>query len=309
MIQTKIQHLTTQLQGGVLPAMATPIYDGSCQINEAAVVELVNFLIGAGVRGLFVGGTTGEGILFENQVRQRLHGLILSAVNGRVPVVIHAGSNTTGESLVLARHAQEIGAAAIAIVTPYFYGMDDNALFDYYQTIAKAVPETPLLAYDIPQMAVNGITPSLLARMAGEIPSFAGLKCSRPDAQMVRQLIDAAPPASLLLAGNERIAAGLLALGAKGLISGLATAVPEPFVALSRAFSAGDLPEVQRQQRLVNEILNLIPASARIGAIKMILSQRGIAAGPAVPPRAMPPEEWNGWSKIKALLDRESIAA
>jgi dihydrodipicolinate synthase/N-acetylneuraminate lyase len=309
MIQSQIKALKTQLQGGVLPAMATPVHEGSHQINEEAVVELANFLIGAGVRGLFVGGTTGEGILFDSDARQRLHELVITAANSRLPVIIHAGGNTTTETVILARQAQEIGAAAIAIVTPYFYGMDDEALFSYYQTIARAVPDTPLLAYDIPQMAVNGISPSLLARMASKIPSFAGLKCSRPDAQVVRQLIDAAPPESIVLAGNERIASGLLALGANGLISGLATAVPEPFVALTQAFSAGDLPEIQRRQHLINEILNLIPASARIGAIKMILSQRGLAAGPVIPPRAMPPDGWKGWPEIKALLDREPFAA
>jgi 4-hydroxy-tetrahydrodipicolinate synthase len=237
-----------------------------------------------------------------------LHSQALKVADGRLPVILHVGTNTTAETITLARHAQEIGAAAIAVVTPFFYGLDDTALFDYYQTIAEAVPDMPLLGYDIPHMAVNGISPPLLARMAAEIPSFAGIKCSRPDAQMVRALVDAGTAETMVLAGNERVAAGLLALGVDGLVSGFATAVPEPFVALTHAFTNGDLPEVQRQQRLINRILDEIPAGVRIGAIKAVIRQRGIDVGTAVPPRAMPSEDWQGWTKIKRLLDTASIA-
>jgi dihydrodipicolinate synthase/N-acetylneuraminate lyase len=309
MINTKIETLKNKIQGGVLPAMATPVINGGEAVNPTGITGLVELLLNAGVNGLFVGGTTGEGILLRHEVRLALHEQVLTAVNGRVPIILHAGANTTPDTLALARHAAEIGADAIAVVTPFFYGMGDDALFDYYQTIAQAVPDTPLLGYDIPHMAVNGISPALLARLAAEIPSFAGIKCSRPDAQIVRALIDAGTADSILLAGNERVAAGLLALGANGLVSGFATAVPEPFVALTRAFTRGDMAEVQRQQRLINRILDQLPPSIRIGAIKQVIAQRGIEIGTAVPPRAMPPESWPGWEKIKKLLDTSPIAA
>ena len=129
---------------------------------------------------------------------------------------------------------------------------------------------------------------------------MAGIKCSHPDAQHIRQLIDAAPQLALY-AGNERIALGSLALGAQGLISGLTTAVPEPFVALARTFAAGDLAAAQEQQRLINRLLDLIPAEARIGALKLILQQRGIPVGPAVPPRPTP-QDLPLWSKMQACL-------
>ncbi len=309
MIKAKIRELRSQLKGGVVPAMATPLGDNGKDINPHGVVGLTNFLIDSGVKGLFVGGTTGEGILLSSDVRQTLHSQVLKAANGRLPVLLHIGTNTTAETLALAQHAQEIGAAGVVAVTPYFYGMDDKALFDYYQTIAQTIPEMPLLAYDIPHMAVNGITPPLMARMAAEIPSFGGIKCSRPDAQMVRALVDAGTAETMVLAGNERIAAGLLALSVDGLVSGFATAVPEPFVALTQAFTDGDLSEVRRQQLLINRILDQIPAAVRIGAIKVILMQREINVGPAVPPRAMPHADWQGWMKIQQLLDTAAIAA
>jgi dihydrodipicolinate synthase/N-acetylneuraminate lyase len=289
--------------------MATPLIGDGQAINAEGVAGLVDLLLGAGVRGLFVGGTTGEGVLLSSRVRMDLHNRVFEAVNGRAPIILHVGTNTTAETLALARQAEELGAVAIAAVTPFYYGMDDNGLFDYYQVIAETVPEMPLLGYDIPQMAVNGISPALMARLAAEIPSFAGIKCSRPDAQMVRALIDAGTAETMVLAGNERIAAGLLALGADGLVSGFATAVPEPFVALTEAFSRGDVAEAQRVQRLINRILDEVPAGSRIGAIKRVIQQRGVAVGTAVPPRTMPDDSWPGWTKIKRLLDTASIAA
>lgn len=302
-VTDRITTLKARLQGGVVPAMATPLEADGYRVNQQALEQLIDFLIASGVSGLFIGGTTGEGILLAPSERRRLHESALAMVDGRVPSLIHVGANTTAASVELAEHAMSLGAEAIVAVTPHFYEVDDDSLLAYYQAIARAAPETPLLAYDIPQLATNAISPQLLPRLAGQIPTFAGLKSSRPDAQIVRQFIDASAADALVLAGNERVALGLLALGADGLISGLATAVPEPFVGLTRALSAGDLSTAQRQQRAINQILDLLPAGARIGALKSILQERGIAAGPAVPPRAMPTGSWRAWPQIQSILE------
>jgi dihydrodipicolinate synthase/N-acetylneuraminate lyase len=284
----RIAEIKNKLSGGVTPAMATPVLADGYTMNTAVIPQLADFLIQAGVRGLFVGGTTGEGVLLAETERMRLHEAALAAADGRVPVILHIGTNRLDTAVTLARHAAELHADAIAVVTPYFYGMDDDGLAAYYETLAGAVPELPLLLYDIPQMATNGISPELFARLGESIPSLAGIKTSRGDAQIIRRHIVAAPERAMVLVGNEAIALGSLAMGAHGLISGLCTAVPEPFVALTAAFAAGNLAEAQRQHRLINRLLPCLPAGARIGGIKQILTERGIDMGTAVPPRAMP---------------------
>ncbi|GJM41517.1 MAG: 4-hydroxy-tetrahydrodipicolinate synthase [Ardenticatenaceae bacterium] len=300
-METKIGELKKKLRGGVAPAVATPLLADGETVNTAVLPQLINFLLDAGASGLFVGGTTGEGVLLSDAERMRLHETAVSVVNGRVPTILHTGTNQLSSTLALCRHADQIGADAVAVVTPYFFKMDDDGLAAYYHQVAEAIPEMPLLLYDIPQLAVNGISPQLLARLGREIPSMAGIKSSRPDAQIVRAMIDATPPHLLFLAGNEAVALGLLALGADGLISGLSTAVPEPYIALTNAFFGGNMAEAQKQHRFINQLLAQLPAGARIGAIKQILTGRGIPMGTAVPPRPMPEEDV--WLKIRPFLE------
>lgn len=281
-IADQIALLKDRLRDGVSPAMATPLIPGTHTVALDGVPPLVDFLIDKGVKGLFVGGTTGEGILLDEDQRRALHEAAIGAAGERVPVLIHVGAQRTETAVALARHAAALRPDALVAMTPIFYGMSDAALARYFQAIAAAAPGIPLFLYDIPQFAVNGIGPSLLAALAKDMPSLAGLKSSRVDVQVVRQLIDALPRDRILLAGNESAALGSLALGADGLISGLSTAIPEPFVAMTRAFAAGDIEGAREWQRTVNRLLGVL-AGARIGGIKAILNQRGIQVGPPVP--------------------------
>lgn len=300
-MKSEIENLKSKIRYGVAPAMATPVLTDGVTVNTAVIPQLVQFLIDAGVKGLFVAGTTGEGILLDTQERMRLAEAAMGTVNGRVPVILHIGTNRLHTAVALARHASELGVDAIAAVTPFYYGVHDEALITYYRTISDAAPETPLLLYDIPHMAVNGISPALIPTLVQEVPTLAGIKSSQKDAQIIRQQIIAMPDSHIVLVGNEAIALGTLAMGADGMISGLSTAVPEPFVALTQALAAGDLNEARQWHRIINQLLTRIPAGTRIGAIKAILTERGISMGTAVPPRPMPSKPV--WPDMESILE------
>lgn len=299
-MKEKIAVLKQKLAGGVAPATVTPLHPNSYRVNTAVSLPFVNFLIDKGVAGLFVGGTTGEGILLDRAEREKHHASMMTAVNGRIPVILHIGDNNLDNAISLARHAQELGADAIAAVTPYYYGMHDDGLAKYYEAIGTAVPHMPLFLYSIPQMAINAVSPALITRLSKSVPSMAGIKTSQTHADDVRRVIQAMPDDKIVLAGNEGIATGLLALGADGLISGFATAVPEPFVALTQAVAGGNLAEARRQQQIINQMVACLPSGARIGALKMILAQRGIDVGTAVP--TLPTPSHGVWDSIKEIV-------
>ncbi len=300
-MKSKIENLKSKIQYGVCPAMATPVLADGVTVNTAVIPQLIQFLIDAGVKGLFVAGTTGEGILLDTQQRIRLAETAVAAMNGRLPVILHVGANRMDTAMTLARHAAKLGVDGIAAVTPYYYGVHDEALVTYYRTVSEAAPETPLLLYDIPHMAVNGISPALIPKLIEEVPTLAGIKSSLNDAQRIRLQIFAFADSHIVLVGNEAIALGSLTMGAHGMISGLSTAVPEPFVALTKAVGEGDLETAQKWHRIINQLLTKIPAGARIGAIKAILTERGFEMGTAVPPRPMPKEPV--WPAMKAILE------
>ena len=304
MIQAKILELRTKISGGVLPAMATPIQPNNQSINLSIVDQLISFLINSNVNGLFIGGTTGEGILLSSEERRKLHEKAMDSVSSRVPLLLHVGSNSTQESKDLASHAESIGADAIVAVTPYFYPVHDSALLEHFRAVAFAAPNTPLFAYDIPHFAINAVRAPLLTKLSTEIPSFAGVKCSNQDAQIIRELIDAKPEEKLVLVGNERIALGSLALGADGLISGLATALPEPFVHLTKSFFSNDMTKAVQMHQIINGILDDFPPGARIGAIKSLLAHRGIDVGLPIAPRPVPPAVWPGGAHLETWLDQ-----
>ncbi len=282
--------------------MATPIDQSGYRVATEQIAPLVDFLVERQVGGLFVGGTTGEGVLLSVEERKRLHAETVAATEKRIPVLIHVGTNTTRQSFDLAVHAAEIGADATVCVTPYFYPVDADSLVSYFKTIAAATPDLPFLVYDIPQFANNTISPALLARLVDEIPNLAGVKCSIGDGQAIRRLIDATPDSMLFLAGNESIMLGSLAMGAHGAISGLSTAVPEPFVGLIDAFSNGRMQEAQNWARTINRLLNVLGNYPRIGAIKQILNKRGVTVGDPVPPRGR--VEAPVWEQFLTVLSK-----
>jgi len=310
-VESKVSILKSKLMHGVTPALATPLESDGYTVNTAVIPQLVEFLIEAGVSGLFVGGTTGEGILLDVPQRKRLHEAATKAANdshafagtGRLPVILHIGGNRIDTAVTLAKHAAELKVDAIAAVTPYYYGVPVEGLISYYRAIAAAAPDLPLLLYDIPHMAINGITAVSMQTLIQEVPTISGIKTSRRNVDSVRQIIDAAPESFIVLAGAESAALGTLALGADGLISGLSTAVPEPFVALTKAVAEGNLAAARRHQQKINQILACLPAGKRIGAIKVILAERGIEMGTAVPPRPMP--NAGIWPAMQAILKKQ----
>ena len=284
----KIAQLKAHFNHGVAPALATPLEADGMTVNTAVTNQLVHFLADRGTTGVLIGGTTGEGIMLSLPERIRLHEAGLKAcqeVSRPYKSVVQVGTNNIQDTLTLTQHAIQHQADILLVLCPYFLGMNDNDLFAYFSTIAQAAGDNPFMVYDIPHLAINGISPALLQRL-GTLPNFAGIKCSRGDGQIIRQLIDALPEGLLFLAGNEKIALGSLTMGAHGMISGLSTAIPEPFVALCQAVGDGDLTAARQAHIQINTVLTMYDGARRIGSIKQILQERGVPVGTPIPPRA-----------------------
>ena len=294
-----IINLRDRVSFGISPALATPLSGYEVKTDVAA--GLATWLIEKGSKGLFIGGTTGEGITLDHEQRKRLHAAAIAACNQAGGVsMAHAGTNNLRDTLDLATHAAEHGAHIVAVLPGFFYGLADDAIFDYISAVAQAIPDTGVMFYDIPHLDVNGASPGLVRRMCAEIPNFVGLKSSRKDALVVRSLIEALDDVRFILTGNEQMASGLQTLGAAGMITGLGTAIPEPFVAIGAATKRGDLAAAQKAQSQVNRILQLTPPGKRVAFLKKLVTERGFDAGDPLPPR--PSTDQTFWAQAQAIL-------
>ena len=155
---------------GVIVPLLTP-FDERGALDTAAVARLVDFLIARGVHGLFPGGTTGEGPLLSTDERRALAEAVVRAADGRVPVIIHTGAITTHEAVTLTRHAQECGADAAALITPFYFHYSDDALFRHFATVCEAAPDFPIYLYNNPGVTGHVIDADLVARLVRRIPT------------------------------------------------------------------------------------------------------------------------------------------
>ncbi|MCB0208820.1 MAG: dihydrodipicolinate synthase family protein, partial [Anaerolineae bacterium] len=240
--------------------------------------QIVEFLLSHGVHALFPGGTTGEGMLLSLQERQELAEAVVKYVAGRVPVIVQTGCINTVDAVCLTRHAQEIGATAVAVIVPFFYTLEDTSLLNHFVTVAQATPNFPIFLYTIPGNTKNDLSPLLLKQLRQQVPNIVGLKSSNPDTLRFQDYLDVGGENFTALNGVDGLMGAALNLGAKGQVTGNSNAFPEAFCALYQAHLDGNPAKVKSQQRRINQIRQLVKDGLHPAYYKAVLRLRGIPA-------------------------------
>jgi 4-hydroxy-tetrahydrodipicolinate synthase len=173
----------------------------------------------------------------------RVTELCVTAAKGRVTVLAGTGSNSTDEAIMLTRHAKECGADGALVVTPYYNKPTQEGLYQHYKAIHDAVPEFPIVIYNIPGRSVVDMSVATMARLA-ELPGIAGTKDATAD--LVRPLATrlAIGDDFAIMSGEDATAVPLLAQGGDGCISVTANVAPRPLAEMHNAWRAGDLDTV-----------------------------------------------------------------
>lgn len=276
---------------GIIVATVTPFTaDGKVNINELG--RLTNFLIEKGVHGLFPCGSTGEGILLSAAERKTVAEVTLWEAAGRVPVVVHTGSVNLNEAIDLTIHASDIGADGAALIPPYYYGIDDEAIFRYYSAVAESVPDFPLYIYNIPVNVKNPVSPGLLARLKSRCSNIVGVKDSSMDFMNFINYRQALPDDFCILMGNDAQIYASLLMGGSGAVAATAAVFPEPVVEIYEGLKAGDRERALRAQDVVVKLRAVFRSYPPIAPYKKALEFRGMDGGaPREPLRPMTPEE------------------
>ncbi len=229
---------------GTAPALVTP-FTAEGKLDEAALLRLIDRQIQGGVDALVVLGTTGENATIWPDERRRIVDLTLEHVNGRVPVIVGTGNNSTSESLVFSREAARSGANGLLIVGPYYNKPPQAGFRAHVAAIAEAV-DTPIILYNVPSRTGFNMTAETVLRLAEEIPTVVGIKEASGNLAQISDILAHRPSKLAVYAGDDEITLPLLALGADGVISVVCNALPERFTALVRAGLKGDFEQARR---------------------------------------------------------------
>lgn len=245
---------------GALAAALTPLRDDGAALDEEAFRPYAEFLAAAGLDGTLALGTTGEGILLSAAERRRAAELFLE---GPLPVIVHSGAQTTAETAALAEHAAGAGAAGVAVISPPYFALDDEALLGHLTAAARAAGEVPFYVYEFKARSGYAVPIPVIERLREQAPNFAGLKVSDKP-------FDAVEPYLLegldVFVGAEELVLKGIERGAVGTVSGLGSVFPERVVALVRD-GDGDVGALRAA-------MDRFPFQA---AAKYVLGRRGVS--------------------------------
>jgi 4-hydroxy-tetrahydrodipicolinate synthase len=262
---------------GVFVPLVTP-FAPSGDVDELALQRLVDYLIDAGVHGLFVGGTTGEFPLLSTTERQRIAQIVVVHAAGRLPVVVQSGAPSTREAIALSQHAQDVGASAVAVVAPYFFPLSDEALVEHYVAVSAAVPDFPVILYNIPQRTGNAMLPRVAAEIVHRCPNVVGIKDSSGNLSQTLEYCTLKPGLQVAQGADGLLVAGL-AMGIEATVSGNANVVPELAVAVFDAWWRGDPAAARAAQLHMNAARYALRDGFDLSLFKRVLARRGVDVG------------------------------
>ena len=261
--------------GGVNPALVTP-FKRDQTIDEGAFRTLIRHVIDH-VDGLVPCGTTGEFNYLTPQENTRLVQIAVEESQGK-PVIAGTGAPGTRQALDLTRSAQQAGASACLIVTPFFLHPSDKGIYQHYYEIAKALPDMPILLYNIPQV-VDAYLPRRVVEDLADIPNIVGIKDSSGNLTYTMEILEFAGDRINVLMGHDEVVLNALAGGASGLILASAQVYPEIWQQVLAAVQCGDLETARTLQRQVQKLSRIFCRYGGGVAVKQALKMMGIPAG------------------------------
>jgi dihydrodipicolinate synthase/N-acetylneuraminate lyase len=275
----KDSQLVNFKQTGVVPALLTMFNRGGRKIDVDATLELARWLVKKGVSGLFVNGTTGEGLIMTVEERKMMVEAVMKECSDKIPITVQTGSISGLEAVELTRHARDVGAHAASAVMPFFYRQDDPAIENYYRKVAATVPGLPLLIYNLPSCTGTDLSAPLAVRLVETVDNIVGVKESSGSLVKIQDLLRLSNGKVCVGCGEDLLTLPALLTGASFSVTGVSNAFPEPFVATHKAFHSGDMVRAKRYQRRIVDACNAAERARLIAVFKEALRLRGLPSG------------------------------
>ncbi|MBT5767436.1 MAG: 4-hydroxy-tetrahydrodipicolinate synthase [Kordiimonadaceae bacterium] len=246
--------------GGSIPALITPFENGL--FAESTFRKMVSWQIEQGSKGLVPCGTTGESPTLDHPEHQRVIEVCIDEAEGRVPVIAGTGSNSTAEAIDLTRHAENAGADAALIVTPYYNKPSQEGMFQHFKAICD-VTDIPIIIYNIPGRSVVDMTVDTMKRCFNELSNIVGVKDATGNLARVPLQRVACGNDFIQLSGEDQTALAFNAHGGHGCISVTANIAPKLLADFQTATLNGDFAkalEIQDKLTALHDVMFIEPS-------------------------------------------------
>ncbi len=292
---------------GIIPAFYA-CYEDDGSVSPERTREFTRYLIGKGVKGLYVCGSSGECIYQSKEERKLILESVMQEAKGKITIIAHVGCNNTADSMELAAHAESVGADAIASIPPIYFHLPDYAIAEYWNDISSAAPNTDFIIYNIPQLAGVALSMPLYQEMLKN-PRVIGVKNSSMPIQDIQMFKDVRGDDCVVFNGPDEQLIGGLAIGADGGIGGTYAAMPELYLKIKELVDAGEIGKARMIQNDANRIIyEVCKCHGNLYAVmKEILKEYGLNLGGVRKPLASVTEQdYPQIEKCKKMI-REAV--
>jgi len=280
---------------GSYPPVLTPFRNGQLDLRKFA--ELAERQVREGSHGVVVCGTTGEPSSLTTDERTELVRVAVEVVAKRVPVVAATGSQSFAETVELTKQAENAGADAILVVTPYYCKPSQRGLVEYFVSVAQRTA-LPFLIYHIPGRAAVSVTPATVLRIAERCPNLVGIKHASNDLEFVTKLLTDLGPEFRIFCGLEALSLPMLVVGARGLMNAVGNLAPTRVAALYEAVDQGDLEAARKLHAALFELNQSIFLDTNPVPLKYMMNRLGLLDSPELRLPLVPLDE-----EQKRILD------
>jgi 4-hydroxy-tetrahydrodipicolinate synthase len=253
---------------GIIPPMVTPLNKND-ELDHVGLEKLIEHLIGGGVHGLFILGTTGEGSSLTDSIQKELIEATCDQVDGRIPVLVSITDTSYRESISIAEFAQISGASTLVLAPPSYYPISQSELYNYIDQLLKKLP-LPVFLYNIPSSTKVEFGLEMLKDLLPR-PEIVGIKDSSGDLIYFQKLKELIAPLDLsLFMGPEELLNSALTIGAAGGVPGGANIFPALYVNLFNAVTAGDFEQGLKLHKQVMQLSGIVYGDSRYGGSSII---------------------------------------
>jgi 4-hydroxy-tetrahydrodipicolinate synthase len=270
--------MDTTFVRGVIPALVTPMRSDE-SVDRDGLAALLDYVIKHGVHGVFTVGTAGESWALTPEEKGQIFEWTVALTDGRVPVYVGTGANTTGEAVQLSQEAQRAGADCLSVMTPYFVTPDEAQMHAHFSAVAESV-DLPILLYDLPARTGNSLSVDLVLRLAGDHANIVGIKDSSGDFTQSLEYLRRAPDGFKLIMGRDTLIYAALAHGAAGAIAASANVAPELGVGIYECYRNGDPSGALDFQKRLAPLRLAFGLGAHPAMLKAGAELMGVPAGP-----------------------------